>query len=86
MGFTVYPESVMGDLMKFASAGMVNIDTVEHDKPFLVELLLRQARDNFPDAELIGEPRFEVGELWANRVEYPPNVRPYRLQIDVRQP
>ena len=72
--------------MTFASIGMVNIDTVDHDKPFLVELLLRQARDKFPNVEIVGEPRFDVGEVWANFGDYPPNVKPYRLQIDVRQP
>jgi len=72
--------------MTFASTGMVNIDTVDHDKPLLVEHLLKQARDSFPNVELVGEPRFEVGELWVNDGEIPPNVKPYRLQIDVREP
>ena len=76
----------MGDLMTFASTGLVSIDTVDHDKPFLVELLLKQARDSFPNVELVGDPRFEVGAFWVDAGEYPPNVKPYRLHIDVRQP
>ncbi len=74
----------MSDLLTFASAGMVNTDTVDRDKPMLVELLLRKARDIFPGAELVGEARFEVGEVWA-KGEMPDNLAPYRLQIDVRQ-
>ncbi len=89
----------MSDLVTFASAGMVNTDTLDRDKPMLVELLLRKARDTFPGAELVGEARFELGEVWAKggtdsydeedgvwHRAIPDNLAPYRLQIDVRQP
>lgn len=87
----------MGQTITFAKAGYVHAENAEREIDWAVRDLVAAARDKFPGAELVGEPRIEISEdvenipeehesadgSWSMRPKY---YRWYQLHVNVEQP
>lgn len=87
----------MGQTITFSKGGYVHAETADRDMSAIVREILANARDKFPGAELVGEPRIELSQdvenipeeyeqadgEWSTR---PRHYRTYQVQVDVQQP